>query len=83
MARLKEADIRRIIREESERGKRDSEVTEEAHKTLRRLNSKRALGTKTGGLASSDTAVRDIHWEHFVQQVIDTYWEVVEEEMNE
>lgn len=81
--RLTEEDIRRIFREEAEREKRKSKVSEEAKATLKRLNEKRALGTNVGGLATPGTKVCEVDWGDFVQRVIDTYWEVVEEDLNE
>lgn len=77
--RLTEDDIRRIFREEADlqrmHEKAMSSVTGEAREVSQRLKSlKPHFDPRTTGL--------NFDWAYMVQQVIDTYWEVVEEDLN-
>lgn len=82
--RVTEADIRRIFREEAEREKALNAVSSEAQNTYDRMVRSGALVTLTDGYTGEVSVV----WPSkdctpFIQKVIDTYWEVVEEECNE
>lgn len=79
---LTEDDIRRIFREEAERDKRIEETSHEAKSVVKRIKYS-DFPTGTGGWATSSTRLEDVSWTPFIQKVIDTYWEVVEEECNE
>lgn len=85
--RLTEEDIRRIFREEAQlekgRDKRLQESVPEIEEVLQRLTRKNNVPLKGGGYAWSDSRAGDIDWRVFVAEVIDTYWEVVEEDLNE
>ena len=78
--RLTEEDIRRIFREEAEAQRKYdlkvATVTEEARKVRRRLTDLEPAYLPGQAIWAYD---RDYH----VQQIIDTYWEVVEEDLNE
>lgn len=81
--RLTEDDIRRIFREEAEWKQSHSEISEETQKVLERFM-KLNLPYKPGrDLGRFTPLVSEVDWVIVVQQVIDTYWEVVEEECNE
>lgn len=80
--RLTEEDIRRIFREEAERERRIEETSREAKEVHKRLKFEH-FPTATGGWACSTTQLRDVSWTPFIQKIIDTYWEVVEEDLNE
>ena len=81
--RLTEDDIRRIIREEAEWKQKHEDLTEEAKKVLDRFW-KLDLPYKPGrDLDRFTPLVSEVDWALVVQQVIDIYWEVVEEECNE
>lgn len=84
MARLKEADIRRIIRDEYEREKAIQAVSDEAVKVSARMHE--VIPPPT--FVDPWTRVRVIDGTDpgcalYTQKVIDTYWKVVEEELNE
>lgn len=78
--RLTEDDIRRIFREEAEAQReydmKVATVTEEARKVRRRL-------TDLEPAYRPGAAIVEFDWEYLVQQVINTYWDVVEEDLNE
>lgn len=78
--RLTEEDIRRIFREEANaQRKYDSQmatVTDEARKVRQKMRDLEPAYRPGANIAEWD-------WDYFIQQVIDTYWEVVEEECNE
>jgi len=81
--RLTEADIRRVFREEDEWKQKRSEIPEETKRVAERFN-KLGLSMKPGTDQGQYTAkVCDIDLLLVVQQVIDAYWEVVEDECNE
>lgn len=81
--RLTEADIRRIFREESEWKQKHSEISEETRKVIERFM-KLGLPYRPEREHSRFTPlVSEVDWAIVVQQVIDTYWEVVEEDLNE
>lgn len=79
---LTEVDIRRIFREEAERERRIEETSPEAKAVVRRVKFG-DFPTVTGGWATSKTRLEDVSWSPFIQKVIDTYWEVVEEDLND
>lgn len=85
--RLTEDDIRRIFREEAEREKtRDNRLHEappEVETVFERLRRSDNVPLRKGGYARSDTPAGDVDWKVFIAEVIDTYWEVVEEDLNE
>ena len=78
--RLTEEDIRRIFREEADAQRKYdlqmAEVTEEAREVRRRLTGLEPAYRPGANIAECD-------WDYLVQQVIDTYWEVVEEDFND
>lgn len=81
--RLTEDDIRRIFREEAERKQAMESVSPEARKTFDRMVASASLVRVTDtytGRTSFAWPTSD--WTPFIQKVIDTYWEVVEEDLN-
>lgn len=82
--RLTEEDIRRIFREEAERKKALEAVSAEAAQTFDRMVENGSLITYTDSYTGSTSGVWPTSdWTPFIQKVIDTYWEVVEEDLNE
>src|SRR5690606_17959812 len=83
--RLTEEDIRRIFREEAEREKRAAEklaaLDDDVRKTWERLRETPIKIKESAGL--SRPYASDIDWPATVQEIVDTYWKVVEEECNE
>lgn len=86
MSRLKEADIRRIIREENARNEvRQSKVStipDDIRKTHAKFMDLPLLA-RTGYQAGGTTLAGELDWILIVEQVINTYWEVVEEDLND
>lgn len=81
--RLTEADIRRIFREEAEWKQRRSELSDETRRVVERFM-KRNLPYKPGRDRDRFTPlISEVDWTLVVQDVIDTYWEVVEEDLND
>lgn len=81
MARLKAEDVQQIVRNELDRQERLSKISDEAKRTYERFKTLQ-VATKSGAMASPYTMVSEVEWPLVVQQVIDTYWEVVEEDLN-
>lgn len=77
--RLTEDDIRRIFREETNAQRKYdyqmATVTDEARKVSRKVRDLEPAYRPGVNIAGWD-------WDYFIQQVLDTYWEVVEEECN-
>ena len=81
--RLTEDDIRRIFREEAEWKQKHSELSEETRRVVESFM-KKNLPYKPGRDRDRFTPlISEVDWALVVQDVIDTYWEVVEEECNE
>ena len=82
--RLTENDIRRIFREEVEREKTLKEVSPEAGRTYNRMVKNGSLLTVTDPYTGRNSVVwPTTDWTPFIKKVIDTYWEVVEEDLND
>lgn len=83
--RLTEDDIRRIFREETAREKRAAEklaaLDDDVRKTWERLRP-RPIPLKEGVTRCPNLMASGIDWPQQVKQIIDTYWEVVEEDLN-
>lgn len=84
--RLTEGDIRRIFREETAREKRAAEklaaLDDDVRRTWERL-SPTPIPLKEGVIGCPNPRASEIDWPQQVKQIIDTYWEVVEEDLND
>lgn len=80
--RLTEDDIRRIFREEAEWKQKHSELSEETGRVVERFMKKSLPYKPERDRDRLTPLVSEVDWALVVQGIIDTYWEVVEEECN-
>lgn len=81
MARLKAEDVHRIFLRELIRHEERLSLPEEVRNTYKEFM-KKELPLRSGASYWSDVKASEVDWQLVVRDVIETYWEVVEEEMN-
>ena len=81
--RLTEEDIRRIFREAAEWKQKHSKVSDETKRVIDLLWPLEVPYRPGRDRSRNTPLASEVDWTPFIQKVIDTYWEVVEEECNE